>query len=150
MTQISFVIPAVPVAQPRPRASSFGGKVRVHEVSSIVNADGTRKPHPIAAFKATARQSLKSSYDGPPLQGDLSLDLCFVMPRPQSMRWKTKPMPRVPHCVKPDLDNLVKAVLDALNALAFNDDSQISEVTMRKVVASGDEQPHVEVRININ
>ena len=32
------------------------------------------------------------------------------------------------HTSRPDLDNLLKAVLDALNGVAFLDDSQITEV----------------------
>jgi Holliday junction resolvase RusA-like endonuclease len=48
---------------------------------------------------------------------------------------------------RPDLDNLVKAVLDALNGLAWRDDAQIHTLHISKVVAAGDEQPHVQVRI---
>ena len=34
---------------------------------------------------------------------------------------------------RPDLDNLWKAVADALNGIAYNDDSQIVVITCRKV-----------------
>lgn len=33
---------------------------------------------------------------------------------------------------KPDCDNIAKAVLDALNGLAYKDDSQVTELTVRK------------------
>jgi Holliday junction resolvase RusA-like endonuclease len=38
-----------------------------------------------------------------------------------------------PHTSKPDIDNLVKAILDALNGVAFNDDSQIWEIQSSKI-----------------
>lgn len=37
--------------------------------------------------------------------------------------------------IKPDLDNVAKAVLDALNGLAYTDDSSITELIVRKVYA---------------
>ena len=39
---------------------------------------------------------------------------------------------------KPDADNIVKAVLDALNGAAYHDDSQVIEITVKKLF-SGDE-----------
>jgi Holliday junction resolvase RusA-like endonuclease len=34
--------------------------------------------------------------------------------------------------VKPDLDNIVKAIMDALNGYAFEDDKQVVSITARK------------------
>lgn len=36
---------------------------------------------------------------------------------------------------KPDVDNIIKAVADALNGIAYHDDSQVVEVTANKVFA---------------
>jgi len=36
------------------------------------------------------------------------------------------------HVSKPDVDNLAKGVLDALNGLAFKDDSQVGQLDIRK------------------
>tara|TARA_R110000868_G_scaffold101057_1_gene278212 strand:- start:11235 stop:11516 length:282 start_codon:yes stop_codon:yes gene_type:complete len=79
-----------------------------------------------------------------PLGGPLKLSLVFVMPRTQNQIWKTKPMPRIWHDKKPDFDNLEKSVCDALKGLVWFDDSQICSVSTIKVIAAGDEQPHVE------
>ncbi len=143
---IQFTVPAIPVAQPRPRASSFGGHVRVHEVTHIKGVNG-RKPHPIAAFKATVKMAAAQAYKGPPLAGPLRIDLVFVFPREQSKVWKSRPMPRYRHVVKPDRDNVDKAVLDSLKGLLFVDDSQVCDGRIEKWRASGDEQPHVEITI---
>lgn len=37
-----------------------------------------------------------------------------------------------PCTVKPDLDNIQKAILDALNGIAFNDDRQVYSITVTK------------------
>lgn len=42
--------------------------------------------------------------------GPIGVNLIFYMPRPQSLKKSTQR-----HIVKPDLDNLIKAALDALN-----------------------------------
>ena len=48
------------------------------------------------------------------------------------------------HVVKPDLDNLVKAVLDALNDLAWHDDAQIIELHVSKKYV---ESPNIHINI---
>jgi Holliday junction resolvase RusA-like endonuclease len=145
--QIKIVVPAIPVAQPRAKASTFGGHVKMYTPTSIKNADGSRKPHPIAAFKATVRMAFRDAYKGPPLSGALRCDCLFVMPRPKNLIWKTRSMPRLPHVAKPDRDNLDKAVLDALKGLAWIDDCQVCQGAIDKFIASGYEQPHVVITI---
>lgn len=148
---ITINVPAVPVAQPRPRAVGrlSKGKVvaRVHEHTSIKQADGSRKPHPIVAFKATCRMAAEQAYNGPPLSGPVVMRLMFVMPRPNNMIWKSKPMDVVEHTKKPDKDNLEKAVKDALTGIVWVDDSQVWASEVFKVIASGQEQPHVSIKI---
>lgn len=107
----------------------------------------TPTKHPVNAFKATCRLAARQAFTGPPLQGPLAVSLVFVMPRPQSMVYKKRPMPRVPHDKKPDEDNLTKATYDALKGLLFVDDCQIFRAWKEKWIAAGDEAPHVEVRI---
>ena len=38
----------------------------------------------------------------------------------------------IKHTVKPDCDNLVKAILDALNGVAWYDDAQIVDLQVKK------------------
>jgi len=136
--EIEFTVPAVPVAQPRARATAASGHARMYEASS---------KHAIHAFKASVRHAASLAYSGAPLQGPLRLMAVFVFPRPQAMQWKTKPMPRVPSvAAKGDIDNLTKGLADALNGLLYVDDRQIYSATVEKYVASGDEQPHVLVK----
>ena len=140
MTVIVFSVPAVPVAQPRPRATTGGGgRPRMVEA---------QHRHPVHAFKATVRHAARLVYEGPPLDCPLTMELLFLMPRPGRLRWKTRAMPRCPFTAKnKDWDNLGKAVSDALNELIYVDDGLLWDVHVRKEFASGDEQPHVEIRI---
>lgn len=152
MIEIRFTVPAVPISQPRPHAVGrmIGGRIssRVHEVTSIKKADGTRKPHPINAYKATVRHAAALAYSDEPLTGPLDVRLTFVMPRPQALMWKAKEMVRLPHVVKPDCDNLIKSTLDALKGLTWKDDTQIFTLQASKWIAGGSEQPHVVIEIN--
>jgi Holliday junction resolvase RusA-like endonuclease len=81
------------------------------------------------------------------VDGPLNVSITLIMPRPRNKVWKRKRMTRYCHTKKPDLDNPVKAMLDAMNGLAWRDDAQIHTLHISKVVAAGDEQPHVQVRI---
>ncbi len=138
---IRFTVNAVPVAQPRQRH-------RVVEANGrTFTSNYTPAKHPVQAFKASVRLALSRVYAGAPLDGPLELRVVFLMPRPGRLRWKTRPMPRLPHESKPDSDNLLKALKDSLSGLAWHDDAQVSDVVSRKRYAAGDEPPHCEVEI---
>lgn len=138
---ISFRVNAVPIAQPRQR----------HRVATIngrtMALNYTPKTAPVNAFKASVQLAAQQVYDDMPMTCPVRLRLVFVMPRPCSMIWKTKPMPRVHHTGRPDCDNICKAVKDALSKLVWRDDSQVCMVQLEKWTAAGDEQPHVEIEI---
>ena len=138
MSEIRFVVPAVPVAQPRQRHAIIAGHVR----------NFTPSDHPVQAFKATVRMAASAAYDGPPLEGALSMFALFVMPRPKAKTKKRGGNPRYHHTGRPDVDNLMKSLADSLKGLCWNDDSQIAMSDIRKCVAAADEQPHVTVLIN--
>lgn len=140
MTRISFSVPSIPVAQPRHRIGVVGGKGR---------AFGAKKSHPVHAFKATVRLAASQAYQGAPLDGPLHLRAVFVMPRSKSQIWKKRPMLRMWHTKAPDKDNLEKSLLDALTGLIWATDAQVCASKTVKVIAAGDEQPHVEVTIRV-
>ena len=47
--------------------------------------------------------------------------MTFTLPRPRSVPVHKRPRPKV----RPDLDKLVRALLDALQGIAFIDDAQV-------------------------
>lgn len=136
---ISFIVPGLPIAQPRARAASIGGHAR------IVGFDDR---HPVTAFKATVRLLAQQHMAGrPPIAGPVQLVVMFGFRRPGRLIWKKRPMPRCWHTSKPDADNCVKALKDALNGIAWRDDAQVAQVMAEKVYVAGDEAPHVAVQV---
>ena len=137
---LEFTVPAIPVAQPRPKATTVNGSARLYEA---------KKSHPVHAFKASVRLAFAERNQGqPPVIGPLSIHVRCLLPRPKALYWKRRPMPRLWAAKKPDLDNLLKSVLDSLSGLAFLDDSQVCLCIVEKLVCSGDEQPHVRVTLD--
>lgn len=60
-----------------------------------------------------------------PRDGAISIDMTFFMPKPKTV---TRSHPTV----APDLDKLIRAVLDGLTAIAYRDDGQVISITARK------------------
>ena len=74
-----------------------------------------------------------------PLKGDISLKVTFGMPyvkkhyRTGKYSGELKPNPPLAYTNKPDIDNMLKFVMDAGNNVVWYDDSQIWKVEMEKV-----------------
>jgi Holliday junction resolvase RusA-like endonuclease len=66
-----------------------------------------------------------------PLSGPISITIDFFMKRPKSLRKDVKH-----HIKKPDLENMAKTILDALNRIAYMDDSQVISMTCTKSYAT--------------
>jgi Holliday junction resolvase RusA-like endonuclease len=133
---ISFKVPAVPVAQPRQknRVVTKNGKPIVMRY--------TEERHPVQTFRVAIQTAFSAAHAGPPIDGPVGVSILFVMPRPKSMTWKSRPMPRVHRrSGRGDWDNLAKAFTDALKHLAWRDDSQIAYASVEIKIAAGDEQP---------
>jgi Holliday junction resolvase RusA-like endonuclease len=132
----TIIIPGDAVSRPRQRVGVIAGKARTF-------TDGK---HPIHAYKAAIKLAWNATEAGP-IAGPVTMRIEAVFTRPQAKVWKTKPMPSYPHTIKPDCDNVAKSVMDALNGIAYRDDSQVFMVTVTKRVAAGDEQPRTEVHV---
>ena len=80
---IEFVIPTIPIAQPRQR----------HRVIGEFVQNDTPKTHPVNAYKASLQHAAREVWPGPSLEGPLAVWCLFVMPRTKNQIWKRKPMP---------------------------------------------------------
>src|SRR5579872_6433541 len=113
----------IPTAKGRPRATVRGGFARLYTDAKTRRAEET--------FAAVACRFAPSV----PLQGPLSVSFVFTMPAPASWpKWKTSRIDEVQHVSTPDLDNICKLALDALNNTGafWRDDAQVCELLARK------------------
>jgi crossover junction endodeoxyribonuclease RusA len=72
--------------------------------------------------------------------GEWRVVINFAMKRPQRL-----PKGRKHHTTKPDLDKLVRCVLDALTGVLWVDDSQVITIRAFKFYAAEEEVPHVDI-----
>lgn len=83
---------------------------------------------------------------GRPLISDaVVVRLAFVMPRPQSAPKRSTPAASK----RPDIDKLVRAVLDAITDVVLTDDSLIVDLRATKRLAESGEAPGVNVVVEV-
>jgi Holliday junction resolvase RusA-like endonuclease len=118
---LTFTVPGEPVPQPRPRVSTRGGFARAYVPAK----------HPVHAYRdavAAAARTAGAGVHGEPV----SVVIDFVWERPKSHMRKSGIKPDAPVLPRPDLDNTTKAVLDSLNGVAWEDDSQVQRLVVEK------------------
>jgi len=89
-----------------------------------------------------ARKHIKT-----PLSGPVHAVIRFYYPIPSRFNKLQKEKARngeLAPVVKPDLDNCVKGIFDALNKIAWNDDNQVIAASASKLYS---DQPRIEIRI---
>lgn len=138
---IFFRVNHTPVSQPRQRIAVRGGRA----------INYTPAEHPVNVFKDAIRTAYCSQETKEPLSvltGPVSLHLTILLPRTKAKTWKTRPMPREwRHTGRKDFDNILKAVVDSLNGLAWLDDRQVVDCHIWKLMAAGSEEPGVLIKI---
>lgn len=124
---LTFQVSGIPKAQPRVKAFRRGNHAGVYDPGT---ADG---------WKLLVRDEARKAWDGKQFEGTVSVEIEFWMPRPKAHFNKKglKADAPVYHTSKPDLDNLLKAVFDALTNLGvWRDDSQIASIQSCKSFSS--------------
>lgn len=119
MSQImlSFEIPGDPVAKARPRAAMVSGRARLYTPAKTEKYEAR-----VALF---AQQAMAGR---PVMAGPVALSVTALFPIPPSWTKKRQAAARAGtehHTKKPDLDNVLKAIKDGLNGVAWKDDSQV-------------------------
>tara|TARA_R110002126_G_scaffold9539_7_gene43028 strand:+ start:2447 stop:2938 length:492 start_codon:yes stop_codon:yes gene_type:complete len=123
---IEYGVNLSPVAQPRAKARVIRMGDAGHRVQ-MYTPSGER----VGAYKTGIAESFKEM--APFEKGRLeelmelpvTLEVEFQIKRPKDMCGTRFSGEKIPHTKKPDADNLLKAVMDALNKVAWNDDSQV-------------------------
>ena len=114
MTQV-FTILGDPRPQGRPRFARMGKFVKAYD------------PKESREYKQTLAAQIAAQEPEYISAGAISLDCAFVFARPKSLPKKV-----IDHTKKPDLDNIIKALKDAMTGIVWKDDAQIVSLTARK------------------
>ena len=118
MNYIIFTVPGVPQGKGRPR----------------VTRNGAFTPKKTRDYEKKVRdcyiaQGGQMFPDDTPLFASITA----IFPIPSSLSKKRRALFNGKrHCKKPDADNVAKAILDALNGVAYRDDSAVSSLLVDK------------------
>ena len=133
---VYFVVTGKPVGKGRPRASTRGGFVRMYTDAKTLGYEA-----------AIADEAARAMSGAEPFETPMQMQVSCYYPIPKSWPKKIKQEAideeRFPN-VKPDLDNVVKAILDALNGVVYRDDAQVVNLVATKRYAT---DPRVEVYV---
>ena len=120
MSAVSFTVAGQPVPQPRPRVSTAGGFARAYVPGK----------HPVHAYREAIAAAARGA--GLTQTGEvLNVVIDAVFERPKSHMRKAGVKPDAPKLPRPDVDNLAKAVLDALQDV-MGDDSLVGRLVVEK------------------
>ena len=126
---VQFTVPGRPVGSARTR----------------VTRNGTYIPKRTRMYMNDVRRSYAGAYF---FECPVFMEIHAYFPIPKSAtrieREQIKAMDYV-YTKKPDCDNLLKSVMDALNRVAYQDDSQVVYVSCTKRYAKPGEEPRIDV-----
>lgn len=128
MNELRVFIPGEPCAQGRPRFSTAGGFARVYDPAKSRNYK--------AYVKAVCAEKAKKQ--GWLFNTDLPLEVEIIaglsIPSSKSKKWKQAAIDGIEKPTKkPDVDNIVKTVTDALSGVIYKDDKQITRLAVGKI-----------------
>ena len=130
----TWFVSGTPVPWGRPRVDTRRGRIHWYERESVTR------------WRSHVRLLSRSQRPSTPLDGPIETSLVFLLPRTKRM----KPGGRQLYYVqrKNDIDNLEKAVLDALDDDGwFGDDGQVCYGPALKLYAGSEEKPGVFIRV---
>ncbi|GAA0390292.1 RusA family crossover junction endodeoxyribonuclease [Paenibacillus motobuensis] len=132
---IQFTVYGEPVAQGRPKFSTAGGFPKAYD------------PAKSRDYKDYVRLAATEYAPKVPLEGPVGMVLTVYRSTPKSFSKKRAVMAeagQIQPTTKPDVDNYLKGVKDALKGIIWRDDSQVVEVFARKRYSA---RPRIEVKI---
>lgn len=141
---ISFTVPGKPQGKARPRFDGRSGR--------------TYTPKNTKKYEETVRVCFLRAYRSTRLSGEIEAVITaqFSVPKSVSNSKRAAMLDgKINPTVKPDADNIIKAILDALNGYAYRDDAAVTKVTavkrygnypMVEVTLIGDEESEVNER----
>lgn len=133
---VSFVVPGEAVGKGRPRVSTIGGHARMFTPTKTVNYET------LIALAAQAAMNGRELIAGPVM---VELKIFVSIAQSWSKKKRAEALAGEVKCTKkPDIDNVLKAILDGMNGIVFKDDVQATHVSASKKFG---ETPGVLVRV---
>lgn len=121
---ITFHVPGQPIGKGRPRVSARGGFARMYT------------PEKTADYEALVAHQAQRSMAGKPLYGtavgvNLFMD-CAVPASWSGKKQREALQGLILPGVKPDADNVIKAIFDGMNGVVWRDDALVTDLRVRK------------------
>lgn len=132
---IRFTVPGEPKGKARPRVFNQDGKS--HAVT----------PQDTLNYESLVKWVFTNTMEARKLQGEIEAKIVAMYPIPKAMTKKNRQLideGKLHPTKKPDLDNVAKIILDSLNKVAFDDDSQVTRLIVEKHFS---DNPRVEVTL---
>lgn len=150
MTQkiVKFIVNGEPMGKGRPRFSTFNGFVRTHTPKDTINYESKV----VYAYKSEYKERAFDPHE----QIIAHINAYYTIPKVCYRFYKRENVTKLTKngldmvsgkirpTKKPDCDNIAKIILDALNGIAYHDDSQVVGLVVTKHYA---EEPRVEVEL---
>lgn len=125
--EIFFTVPGAAVPKGRPKFARRGNFTVAYTPEKTVN------------FENLVKSRADDAMNGQEMHmGPVSANIVIALPVPTSWSKKNKEAALLGHIAptkKPDSDNVIKAIFDAMNGIVFKDDSQIVVLSARKFYA---------------
>lgn len=122
---IAFVIPGVPVGKGRPKFARRGNFVTAYTPEKTASYENLVK---MAAAEAMAGRDI--------LSGAVSVGIHLFVTPPASWSQKKQNQAIAGQGIyptsKPDVDNVIKGIFDAMNEIVWKDDKQVVDVVVSK------------------
>jgi len=136
--QIEFFVAGTPVPQGSTKAFYIKKTQKVVTTHSNKSTDAWRQR---VASEAQRALNGRGFYEEDQRTGyEVLLTFIFERPKSQPKKWTL-------NTKRPDLDKLVRAVLDGLTGIAFPDDSQVVRIVAEKRYTEVDEGPGLVVKV---
>lgn len=130
-----FEVPSKIIGKGRPRLNSYTGCVytptRTKDYETLVEQYFILKYPKYRPMEGRAKVTIKAYFEIPKSTTKAQ--------REQMLLNNISPTK------KPDIDNIVKIVLDAMNKFAFKDDTQIARLEVEKLYTDGDEKLEIKI-----
>lgn len=135
--KIKFTVLGAPEGKGRPRFRQAGTYVKTYTPENTISYENL--------IKVEYRRQCRSFKFDDKAQLDVRITAYYAIPKSTSKKLRALMLDhKVRPIKKPDADNVIKVYLDALNKIAYHDDTQVVDLQIRRFFS---EDPRVVVTI---